>query len=390
MAPPKLDKLPILGFLIKWFKTEELVIDNDLFRLHHQISTFFLTFGLIVSYIENHFDGKAITCNGADAYAKAYCWLHGTGYLPSHLQGRATGCYVDQAGLASPNNNARVTDYYLWLPMLFVVCFGLARMSRMLWRRYLERGIIKAVLADKKSATAIAAAFLDYRPCYGRYEWDYAFCELLNLLSTVFSVAITNQLLRGKFLNYGPDVAAYYHSLNTAPAPVTDPFWQPHQQLQQHHHQHLQPQLMHNPMCELFPTEVACHIEIGALTGGIDRLNYLCILSNNLFNQGYFLFLWAWWAILLVLSVLGLIYRITRLASCRMSRAALERKLRPISLDGLQLTGSEYFVLQRVARNLPRNMVAKLVAELKKRCCKKKEKEAEAEAEKLLPAEDMV
>jgi hypothetical protein len=36
MAPLKLDKLPVVGFLLKWFKTEEIVIDNDLFRLHHQ------------------------------------------------------------------------------------------------------------------------------------------------------------------------------------------------------------------------------------------------------------------------------------------------------------------------------------------------------------------
>jgi hypothetical protein len=44
-------------------------------------------FGLVATYIENHFDGKAITCSGgADAYAKAYCWLHGTGYLSPQLQ----------------------------------------------------------------------------------------------------------------------------------------------------------------------------------------------------------------------------------------------------------------------------------------------------------------
>jgi hypothetical protein len=31
--------------------------------------------------------------------------------------------------------------------------------------------------------------------------------------------------------------------------------------------------------------QVACYIRIGATTGSIDRSNYLCILSNNLFNQ---------------------------------------------------------------------------------------------------------
>jgi hypothetical protein len=49
-------------------------------------------FGLVATYIENHFDGKAITCSGgADAYAKAYCWLHGTGYLSPQLQAHMCG-----------------------------------------------------------------------------------------------------------------------------------------------------------------------------------------------------------------------------------------------------------------------------------------------------------
>ena len=73
------------------------------------------------------------------------------------MQGRATDCYVDQERLKGPDDS-RVTAYYLWLPTLFVVCFGLARMGRMLWRRYLERGIMRAVLANKNSAPAIAQA----------------------------------------------------------------------------------------------------------------------------------------------------------------------------------------------------------------------------------------
>ena len=42
--------------------------------------------------------------------------------------------------------------------------------------------------------------------------------------------------------------------------------------------------LSHDPMCELFLTEVACYILIGASTGAIDRRNYICILNNNIFN----------------------------------------------------------------------------------------------------------
>jgi hypothetical protein len=64
------------------------------------------------------------------------------------------------------------------------------------------------------SAT-LAQAFLEFRPRYGRYQLDFALCELFNLGSTVASVVITNLLLRRKFVRYGIDVAEYY--LSSAP-----------------------------------------------------------------------------------------------------------------------------------------------------------------------------
>ena len=65
---------------------------------------------------------------------------------------------------------------------------------------------------------------------------------------------------------------------------------------------------------------MACYIRIGATTGSIDRSNYLCILSNNLFNQKYFLVLWLWWLALSVISVIGLIYRLARMMVPDLSR----------------------------------------------------------------------
>ena len=70
------------------------------------------------------------------------------------------------------------------------------------------------------------------------------------------------------------------------------------------------------PLC----LQVACYIRIGATTGAIDRTNYLCILSNNLFNQKYFLVLWLWWFALIGVSVLGLIYRFARIMIPDLSR----------------------------------------------------------------------
>jgi len=120
-------------------------------------------------------------------------------------------------------------------------------------------------------------------------------------------------------------------------------------------------------MCELFPTEVACYIRIGATTGAIDRTNYLCILSNNLFNQKYFLVLWLWWFALIGVSVLGLIYRFARIMIPDLSRSILMRKVRAWRLDNLELSGADCFVLDMLADNLPHTVMDQLLGEISKR-----------------------
>ena len=36
-----------------------------------------------------------------NAYFRSYCWIHGTAYIREHLQGKATGCFVDQSRIES-------------------------------------------------------------------------------------------------------------------------------------------------------------------------------------------------------------------------------------------------------------------------------------------------
>merc|ERR1712204_27520 len=67
-------------------------------------------------------------------------------------------------------------------------------------------------------------------------------------------------------------------------------------------------------------------------------------LSNNLFNQKYFLVLWLWW--------FALIGRFARIMIPDLSRSILMRKARAWRLDTLQLTGAECFMLDVLADNL--------------------------------------
>jgi len=345
MAPPVIQRLPIISNLLKWFKGDELTIDNHLFRIHHQASTFMIMFGLLFIFLENHLDGRAIICQGGDQYARSYCWIHGTSYIRPHLQGKATGCYVDQSQIETPED-APVTAYYLWLPFLLTFCFGFAKMPRSLWRNFLERNMIRNIIQDRDPSN-ISQNFYDFRPRFKRYHMYFGFCEFLNLVMILLSVVATDGLLRNKFWGYGQEVLSYIWSVK-----------------------HIGPDgkyLTHNPMCELFPTEVACYIRIGATTGGIDRNNYLCILSNNLFNQRYFLILWLWWLSLAVLSVIGLIYRLARIMIPDLSRAVLMRHVKAWSLDNLDLSSGDCFVLDMLAANVPHYVMDQVLLEIAKK-----------------------
>ena len=72
-APAVINRLPLVSSLLKWFKGDDLTIDNPLFKLHHQATTFIVIFGLLFIFLENHLDGRAIICQGGDDYARYRC-----------------------------------------------------------------------------------------------------------------------------------------------------------------------------------------------------------------------------------------------------------------------------------------------------------------------------
>jgi len=346
MAPAVINRLPIISNLLKWFKGDELTIDNPLFRLHHQASTFVIMFGLLFIFLENHLDGRAIVCQGGDQYARSYCWIHGTAYVREHLQGKATGCFVDQSKIES-EEDAPVTAYYLWLPFLLTFCFGFAKFPRSVWRNFLEGGLMRNIIGPQGEPSTICTNFLDFRGRYAKYHVYFGFCEFLNLIMVVISMFVTDGLLLNKFFGYGQEVLNYIWSVK-----------------------HIGPDgkyLSHDPMCELFPTEVACYIRIGATTGAIDRSNYLCILSNNLFNQKYFLVLWLWWFFLIAVSVVGILYRFARIMIPDLSRSILTRKVRAWRLENLELSGADCFVLEMLADNIPPQNMDQVLEHISKR-----------------------
>ena len=95
---------------------------------------------------------------------RSYCWIHGTAYVRPQLQGKATGCFVDQSKLESEevgrkifslwtekyictyDQDAPITAYYLWLPYLLSLLFVLAKLPHSAWKRFFENNLIAHIL----------------------------------------------------------------------------------------------------------------------------------------------------------------------------------------------------------------------------------------------------
>jgi len=340
--------------LKKLFKKDEVYHDNFLFKLHHQVNFFVILVGVLFIFGENYLNGKAIVCRGGDDYSNQYCWLHGTGHIHPDLAQDITGlCAMDQEEATEKND--RQTHYYLWLPFLLAICMGMVKMPRLIWKNIIERGLMKSLVGDgNKMGEKIAARFmkLKKRTASVSYHVGFAVCELLNIVTLIICFHIMDSLLNGRFWSYGMDVNNYY---GTKPSP---------EELKSN------PGLAKpNPMCSLFPTEVACNLCTGSIGGGCgDKQSLLCILSNNLFNQYFFLILWFWWVLLLSISVLGLLYRAAQLSIPSFGKTILLLHLAPLAQEyrALTLRPGEMFLLGRLVLNVKGSIMEEVLDEIER------------------------
>ena len=184
---------------------------------------------------------------------------------------------------------------------------------RIIWKNFLEDGFLKSLVTNSAEGTGekIAESFnnIRNRNKFTNYNLQYAIAELLNVISVLVNFQIIDHLLNGKYWSYGTEVSKF---MSMTP-----------KQQSQHH----------DPMCNVFPTEVACNVGTGSIGGGTDKASLLCILALNVINQKYFLALWWWWVILLTISSVGFLYRLAQMTVPGVSRLLLRHKLDQAALS---------------------------------------------------------
>ena len=216
--------------------------------------------------------------------------------------------------------DAPVTNYYIWLPYMLSLIFLITKLPHILWKKFFENNLIRHLLGGEESwqeliigpknngggdgnnegngkkdgdnnnqqgqgkgkkkkdqgnqskrfkvwkSSEIGKQFAENRWKFTMYQYKYAAWESFNIVTILASVQITDWILNSQFWSYGWEVIQYLNSYQD-------------RSLQ-----------LHDPMCQVFPTDVGCRYRVGVGNGFADEvvgtLDSVIILTFN-----YFLFI---------------------------------------------------------------------------------------------------
>lgn len=120
-------------------------------------------------------------------------------------------------------------------------------------------------------------------------------CEIINVINICANIYLTNLFLSGSFLTYGIKVLKYQQNRG----------------------------YQFNPMEVTFPRLTKCNFYKYGSSGTIQHIDVMCILAQNVLNDKIYLFLWFWFFILAILSIMGFIYRIAFVMQITMKKTLL-------------------------------------------------------------------
>ena len=358
----------LVGDIAKYFKIEEIDIDNLVFKLFYQGCVIVFFTGSMVGVMSQYF-GEPINCDfkGIDGeLASDFCWIHGSSYIPQQYQEHMR-CIVDQDGIKS-KDEAPDTSYYQWVTFVLLIQAGFFIFPYKLWK-ILEGGLMEQFGTDGKSAImlaedakyddgvimeAVVEKFVKYYRSTFHHNQMYFFyfvsMEFLNIVMLFLNFWATDKFLNGNFKYYGWKAIKYY-------------MLTPEEQ-----------KIAVNPLCEAFPTEVSCDVPNVGAAGGTQNANGLCILSQNIINEKMYLFIWFYMVLLIFISVPYFMFRICTcffdyvryallISKCgRTNDPEVPKAIRYIMRDAYV---GDWFVLHQLSKNVNTYFFREFVKDLR-------------------------
>jgi len=303
--------LNLVGDVVKYFSFDDVNVDNWVFKLFYKGAFIILLVGSMVGITSQYF-GEPINCDfkGIDSeMASDYCWIHGSPHMPAKYY-EHTKCAVDKDRTTPKEGEEDAppydTSYYQWVTFALLFQAGTFMLPYKIWRA-LEGGLIEEFGLEAKSGiilkednrhaesmdSLLEKYVLYYKSIFHRNQWyfgKYIFCEILNFVILVLNFYFTDVFLSGNFWYYGSDWIEYSRLSSYKEVRESG-----------------------NPLCNTFPLEVSCSVPNFGAAGGIQKLNGMCVLTQNIINQKMYLVIWFYMAFLILTLPVCIFYRVITL-----------------------------------------------------------------------------
>ncbi|GFQ98785.1 innexin inx2 [Trichonephila clavata] len=346
----------VFGSLKGLLKISNVVIDNNVFKLHYKVTVILLLACSILVTSRQYF-GDPIECISRDdipnKLLNVFCWIHAT-FSVENAWHKKVGEEIPYPGVDKyiPGENRRYHAYYQWVCFVLFLQAILFYLPRYFWK-VCEGGKVKNIVLDlnsyimsqekkEENRRVLVEYLVENMGNHKFYAFSYFLCEVANFINVVGQMYLMDAFLGGTFSSYGHRVIQFTE-------------WDY--------------SVRYDPMIEVFPRLAKCTFHRYGSSGDVQRHDAMCILPINIINEKIYVGLWFWFIILAVLSALILVYHIivylwpqSRFFILK-SRARLTR---PDYLDIVlrKCTLSDWFVLDLLSKNLDDRNYRDLITDL--------------------------
>ena len=127
-----------------------------------------------------------------------------------------------------------------------------------------------------------------------------------------------------------------------------------------------------DPIIAVFPRMTKCTFHMYGRSGDPERHDALCILPLNIVNEKIYIFLWFWFLVLSVLTVLQLLFRILTIISTRMRTLVLVVRFRVLDRDTFKIIVKrsllgDWFLIYMLGLNMDTLIFKEIIGDLGQR-----------------------
>jgi len=205
---------------------------------------------------------------------------------------------------------------------------------------------LKVVMLDKEQKSRIinqlVEYFIDNLHTHNSYAMWYYICEMINLANVIAQLMFLNYFFEGEFVLYGLDVFRFTT---------------------------MDPKERRDPISRIFPKVTKCTFEKYGLSGSIQKIDGLCLLPLNVFNEKIYVFLWFWFLFIAVLSSFNSVYRTVVMMSSKTRLFLLRKESRRSPRSELvtineQFKLGDWFILCQIGKNCDTMIFKEVVSNL--------------------------